>query len=213
MGIIVRQCSLRITAALQTGCCPCPSLMLSQLLSAHHSVITGFWFSASRSRQPVWLCQSSLPVGQCPLHQISALATDRPMDDLPLDHVATRGSVTLPEHEACWEGAGRGPGSSSGEGLGGGIRRAHLQNLVPALPAWAQASGSDAAPRGPGSRARVVLQPSNLHISADPQAARSPAGEPFLPGASTAPTHPSPRTRQHSDSPCIPTGFHTQHQR
>lgn len=57
-----------------------------------------------------------------------------------------------------------------------------MQNPVLALPAPAQASGSDASPQGSGSRARgLVLRPSNLHISVDPQAARSPAGEPFLP--------------------------------
>lgn len=143
--------SLRIRAALQTGCCPCASPVLSQLLSASRSVITGFWFSASGSSQPVWLCQGSLPLRQCPLRQILALATDRPVDDLPLEHLATYGSVGLPEHEACWEGAGRGPGSSSVEGLRGGMAVPPVQNPVLAHPAPAQASGSDASPQGPAA--------------------------------------------------------------
>lgn len=55
VGDYCQTVSLRVRAALQTGCCPCPSLMLSQLLSANRSVIAGFW------KQPACLALPMIP--------------------------------------------------------------------------------------------------------------------------------------------------------
>ena len=103
-------------------------------------------------------------MGQCPLYQIPALATDQPMDALPLNQVPTSGSVGLPEHKACcvfpsWEGLAVAWAVPAWRGYEVAFAMPPGQNPVQRPQHPAQASGFDAAPRGYGSVAWGVRPP------------------------------------------------------